>query len=136
MVLDGNTGKILGVITDTPNNHGIALAKKSNHGFITNRGDSTVTMFDLTTLATIKKIKIPAGGQDGIMYDDFTDRGRMSKVFRSDLFFKHQVKYELRLAKNLPHIKALGRDLRSSRLPPLPERHNSPQGFAEEGLDS
>ncbi|MGA7723352.1 MAG: hypothetical protein WCA84_19460 [Ignavibacteriaceae bacterium] len=74
MVLDGNTGKILGVITDTPNNHGIALAKKSNHGFITNRGDSTVTMFDLTTLATIKKIKIPAGGQDGIMYDDFTDR--------------------------------------------------------------
>lgn len=36
---------------------------------------------------------------------------RMSKVFRSDLFFKHQVKYELRLAKNLPHIKALGRDL-------------------------
>ncbi len=36
---------------------------------------------------------------------------RMSKVFRSNLFFKHQVKYEQRLAKNLPHIKALGRDL-------------------------
>jgi len=35
---------------------------------------------------------------------------RMSKVFRSDLFFKHQVKSELRLAKNLPHIKALGGD--------------------------
>ncbi len=74
MVLDGNTGKILGDISETPNNHGIALVKKSNHGFITNRGDSTVTMFDLKTLAMIKKIKIPAGGQDGIMYDDFTDR--------------------------------------------------------------
>jgi signal transduction histidine kinase len=36
---------------------------------------------------------------------------RMAKVFRSDLFFKHQVKSELRLAKNLPHIKALGRDM-------------------------
>jgi signal transduction histidine kinase len=36
---------------------------------------------------------------------------RMAKVFRSDLFFKHQVNSELRLAKNLPHIKALGRDL-------------------------
>jgi signal transduction histidine kinase len=36
---------------------------------------------------------------------------RMARVFRSDLFFKHQVKSELRLAKNLPHIKALGRDL-------------------------
>jgi DNA-binding beta-propeller fold protein YncE len=74
MVIDGNTGKILGDITETPNNHGIALVAKYNHGFITNRGDSTVTMFDLTTLATIKKIKIPAGGQDGIMYDDFSDR--------------------------------------------------------------
>jgi signal transduction histidine kinase len=36
---------------------------------------------------------------------------RMMKVFRSDLFFKHQVKSELRLAKNLPHIKVLGRDI-------------------------
>ena len=36
---------------------------------------------------------------------------RMLKVFRSDLFFKHNVKTELRLAKNLPHIKVLGRDI-------------------------
>jgi DNA-binding beta-propeller fold protein YncE len=31
-------------------------------------------MFDLKTLAVIRKIRIPAGGQDGIMYDDFSDR--------------------------------------------------------------
>src|SRR5436853_3488001 len=31
-------------------------------------------MFDLRTLAVIKKIKIPTGGLDGIMYDDFSDR--------------------------------------------------------------
>ncbi len=36
---------------------------------------------------------------------------RMARVFRSDLFFKHQVQVELRLAKNLPHIKVPGRDL-------------------------
>ena len=36
---------------------------------------------------------------------------RMAKVFRSDLFFKHHVKTELRLARNLPHIKVLGRDI-------------------------
>jgi signal transduction histidine kinase len=36
---------------------------------------------------------------------------RMAKVFRSDLFFKHHVKSELRLARNLPHIKVLGRDM-------------------------
>lgn len=74
MVLDGNKGTVIGDITDTPSTHGIALAAKHNHGFTTNRGDSTVSMFDLTTLALVKKIKIPVGGQDGIMYDDFSDR--------------------------------------------------------------
>ena len=61
---------------------------------------------------------------------------RMAKVFRSDLFFKHQVKSELRLAKNLPTYKGSRQGHRSSHLPPLPERHNSPQGFAKEGIDS
>ena len=74
MVLDGLKGTVLGDIPDMPGNHGIALAPNAGHGFITCRGDSTVGMFDLKTLALVKKIKIPAGGQDGIMYDDFTDR--------------------------------------------------------------
>jgi hypothetical protein len=74
MVIDGNTGTVIGDIIETPSTHGIALVAKYNHGFTTNRGDSTITMFNLTTLATIKKIKIPAGGQDGIMYDDYSDR--------------------------------------------------------------
>lgn len=74
MVLDGDKGTVLGDIPDMPNNHGVALVPASNHGFITCRGDSTVAMFDLKTLAVVKKIKIPVGGQDGIMYDDFTNR--------------------------------------------------------------
>jgi WD40 repeat protein len=74
MVVDGPTGKVLGDIPDTPRMHGIALAPKANHGFTTNGGDSTVTMFDLKTLAPLKKIKIPSGGLDGIMYDEFDDR--------------------------------------------------------------
>ncbi len=74
MVLDGNKGTVLADMPDMPGNHGIALAPGSNHGFITCRGDSTVAMFDLKTLAVIKKIKIPVGGQDGIMYDEYTDR--------------------------------------------------------------
>ena len=74
MVLDGNTGKVLGDIPETPNTHGIALVQKAGHGFTTNRGDSTVSMFDLQSLALVKKIKVPAGGMDGIMYDDFTNR--------------------------------------------------------------
>lgn len=73
MVIDGATGKVLGDIPDTPRMHGIGLAPKWNHGFTTNGGDSTVTMFDLTTLGFIKKIPIKVGGLDGIMYDDFSD---------------------------------------------------------------
>jgi DNA-binding beta-propeller fold protein YncE len=74
MVIDGATGKVLGDIPDTPRTHGIALAPKWNQGFTTNGGDSTVTMFDLRTLAVIKKIPIPTGGLDGIMYDASSDR--------------------------------------------------------------
>src|SRR5205814_4529213 len=74
MVVDGTTGKVIGDIPDTPRTHGIALAPKSNHGFITNGGDSTVTMFDLKTIGVIKKIKVLTGGLDGIMYDDYSDR--------------------------------------------------------------
>src|SRR5216110_1966320 len=74
MVIDGTTGKVIGDIPDTPRTHGIALAPKSGHGFITNAGDSTVTMFDVASLAVVKKIRVPSGGLDGIMYDDFSDR--------------------------------------------------------------
>src|SRR5665213_1981953 len=55
MVVDGLTGKVLGDIPDTPRMHGIALAMKDGHGFTTNGGDSTVTMFDLQSLAVLKK---------------------------------------------------------------------------------
>jgi len=74
MVVDGATGKVLGDIPDTPRVHGIGLVAKHNHGFTTNGGDSTVTMFDLKTLAVIKKIPVKTGGLDGIMYDEYTDR--------------------------------------------------------------
>ena len=74
MVIDGATGKVIGDIPDTPRTHGVALAPRSRHGFITNGGDSTVTMFDLKTLAVIRKIPVRTGGLDGIMFDDADDR--------------------------------------------------------------
>jgi DNA-binding beta-propeller fold protein YncE len=74
MVVDGASGKVLGDIPDTPRVHGIALVPGAHHGFTTNGGDSTVTMFDLATLAVIKKIRVATGGLDGIMYDDFSGR--------------------------------------------------------------
>lgn len=74
MVVNGLTGEVLGDIPDTPRMHGIALVSKENHGFTTNAGDSTSTMFDLKTLAFIKKVKAGINGLDGIMYDDATNK--------------------------------------------------------------
>ena len=74
MVVDGMTGKVLGDIPNTPRMHGVGIAPKANHGFTTNAGDSSVTMFDLKTLAFIKKIPVKVGGLDGIMYDEYDDK--------------------------------------------------------------
>ncbi|HEY2385144.1 MAG TPA: YncE family protein [Terriglobia bacterium] len=74
MVIDGPTGKVLGDIPNTPGVHGAGIAPKSGHGFTTDGGDSTVTMFDLKTFAVIKQIKVDTGGLDGIMYDQPDDK--------------------------------------------------------------
>jgi len=74
MVVEGATGKVLGDIMPTPGVHGAAVSTKAGHGFTTNGTDSTVTMFDLKTLAPIRQIKVDVGGLDGIMYDEPDDK--------------------------------------------------------------
>jgi len=73
MVVEGATGKVLGDIPNTPGVHGAGLVTKLGHGFTTNSGDETVTMFDLKTLAVIRQIKV-GPGLDGIMYDEPDDK--------------------------------------------------------------
>src|ERR1051326_7155216 len=73
MVVEGATGKVLGDIPNTPGVHGAGIATKAGHGFTTNGGDETVTMFDLKTLAVLKQIKV-GPGLDGIMYDEPDDK--------------------------------------------------------------
>jgi DNA-binding beta-propeller fold protein YncE len=73
MVVEGATGKVLGDIPNTPGVHGAGIATKAGHGFTTNGGDMTVTMFDLKTLAVIKRIMV-GPGLDGIMYDEPDDK--------------------------------------------------------------
>ncbi len=73
MVVEGATGKVLGDIPNTPGVHGAGIDTKAGHGFTTNGGDQTVTMFDLKTLAVIRQIKV-GPGLDGIMYDEPDDK--------------------------------------------------------------
>ena len=64
----------MGTIPNTPGVHGIAIAADLGKGFISNGKDSSVTVFDLNTLATIEKISISGRGPDAILYDQFTHR--------------------------------------------------------------
>jgi DNA-binding beta-propeller fold protein YncE len=74
MVVEGASGKVVADIANTPGVHGVGIAPKAGHGFTTNGGDSTVTMFDLKTLAVLRQIKIDQGGLDGITFDEPDDK--------------------------------------------------------------
>ena len=71
-VVDLLTGKQVGAIPDLKGAHGIALAPEANKGFITNGRDTSVTVFDLKTLAVLGKIKATGANPDAILYDPFS----------------------------------------------------------------
>jgi YVTN family beta-propeller protein len=52
----------------------VALAPDLNHGFTSNGRDSSVTMFDLKTLAVLGRIKLGARNPDAIEYDPASKR--------------------------------------------------------------
>jgi DNA-binding beta-propeller fold protein YncE len=68
MVLDVDQGTPIGEIADTPGVHGIALVPDCNVGFTSNGREGTLSVFDLKTLKTLRKI---TAGQnpDSIIYD-------------------------------------------------------------------
>lgn len=74
VVMDENTGKIVGDIPGTSGVHGIAFSTKRNRGYSSNGRDNSVTEFDLTTLAVIKKIPVSGQNPDCIIFDGPADR--------------------------------------------------------------
>jgi DNA-binding beta-propeller fold protein YncE len=72
-VVDADTGKVVGTISDTPGVHGVAIASAFKHGFTSNGRENKVSMFDPATLQLIKKIDV-GKGPDGIYYDERTKR--------------------------------------------------------------
>jgi DNA-binding beta-propeller fold protein YncE len=72
-VIDLASNSVSGKIPDTPGVHGIALAPEEGRGFVSNGQASTVTIFDLKTLAPISQV--PTGKKpDAIVYDPSTHR--------------------------------------------------------------
>jgi DNA-binding beta-propeller fold protein YncE len=66
VVVDLETEKVVGEIADTPGVHGIAFVTDLGPGFTSNGGDSSVTVFDTSTLKTLGKVK--AHGRPDIIY--------------------------------------------------------------------
>ena len=73
-VFDTQSKTVIGDIPNTMGVHGIALAQEFGRGYTSNGRDSSVTVFDLATLKTIKVIKMRASNPDAICYDPFSHR--------------------------------------------------------------
>jgi YVTN family beta-propeller protein len=73
MVVDADSGALVGDIPNTSGVHGIAIVADLNKGFTSNGRDNSVTVFDLKTFKTIKQI--PVGkNPDAIIYDPASKR--------------------------------------------------------------
>lgn len=73
IVMDADSGKVVGDIPDTAGVHGIALAPEFGHGFVSNGRDNSVTVFNLSDLKVISKIKV-GENPDAILYDPASKR--------------------------------------------------------------
>src|ERR1700694_5836957 len=73
MVVDEDSGMLLGEVTGIQGAHGTALAGGTGHGFATSSDDRSVVMFDLKTLKALGRIPA-AEDTDAIIYDSASNR--------------------------------------------------------------
>jgi DNA-binding beta-propeller fold protein YncE len=73
MVIDEDSGKLLGEVTGINGAHGTAIAASTGHGFATSGNDRSVVMFDLKTFKVLDRIPA-AEDADAILYDAASNR--------------------------------------------------------------
>jgi DNA-binding beta-propeller fold protein YncE len=76
VVLDADSGAVVGDVPNTLGVHGIALATDLGRGFITAGRANRVVIFDLKTLKTIATVKTGGTNPDAVYYD-----ARSKRVF-------------------------------------------------------
>jgi DNA-binding beta-propeller fold protein YncE len=74
MVVDMDSGKVVGDVPGTEGVHGIALAPGLKRGFTSNGRAGTVTVFDLGSLAVTATVKVTGENPDAILYEPVTKR--------------------------------------------------------------
>jgi DNA-binding beta-propeller fold protein YncE len=73
MVVDEDSGTLLGEVIGIQGAHGTALANGTGHGFATSGNDQSVVMFDLKTFKVLGRIPA-AEDADAIIYDTASNR--------------------------------------------------------------
>ena len=85
VVLDTDTGKVIGEISGLKRTHGIVLLPALGRGFITDGDLNVVVVFDLKTLAKIGQINSGGIKPDGIEYDPSSELLYVANGSSSDL---------------------------------------------------
>jgi DNA-binding beta-propeller fold protein YncE len=73
MVVDEDSGALIGEVTGIQGAHGTAVAETAGHGFATSGNDQSVVMFDLKTFKVLGRIPA-AEDADAIIYDSASNR--------------------------------------------------------------
>jgi len=102
VVLDLDSGAIVGKISGLNDVHGVAIALEFGRGFIDATDPGSVTIFDLKTLAVIDKIRV-GDDPNGIIYDPHTKR-----IFTADRGSKRLSAIDAKTGKVVAQADNLG----------------------------
>ena len=102
VVLDLDTGAIVGKISGGPGMHGAAISSEFGRGFISESNPGSVVIFDLKTLAKIGEVRV-GDDPNGIIYDRFTKR-----IFTADRGSKRITAIDAKTGKIAGTIENLG----------------------------
>src|SRR5436309_12071409 len=73
-VVDLDHDSVIGDIANTNGVHGITFVRELNRGFTSNGRDTTVTIFDLKTLAPLSVVRVAGRNPDAVAYYPFSRR--------------------------------------------------------------
>ena len=102
VVLDLDSGAVVGRIGNLQDAHGVAIAREFGHGFISASDPGSVTMFDIKTLAVLGKERV-GDDPNGIIYDPRTKR-----IFSADRGSKRVSAIDAKTGKLAGTIENLG----------------------------
>jgi DNA-binding beta-propeller fold protein YncE len=102
VVLDLDSGAIVGKVSGGPDMHGAAIATEFGRGFISESNPGSVVIFDLKTLAKIGEVRV-GDDPNGIIYDHLTKR-----IFTADRGSKRITAIDAQTGKIVGTIDNLG----------------------------